>query len=143
MLRFVHLRENLKWYASFESRMIYNERPDEFKHQDGSSVYYFNSSVTFYSLYSFHTLNCEYQFYGKKRNKYLFITPMWMYIIILFALQWMPTFFYPDCLFFLRLYNNENRLIWWCGAQQRSSRSMIVRSNSKTIQYWSSTCCWC
>ena len=99
-----------------QPKIMYSERFDEFKQSRlHTSVHYYKSSVSYYSWNSFNTLYYKYQFYWKKRNTYLFLTLLWMYIIVLFVLSWMSTLLDSSNLFILRCCDSETLLRRWRG----------------------------
>ena len=99
-----------------QPKIMYSERFDEFKQSRlHTSVHYYKSSVSYYSWNSFNTLYYKYQFYWKKRNTYLFLTLLWMYIIVLFVLSWMSTLLDSSYLFILRCCGSETLLRRWRG----------------------------
>ena len=121
MFRFIHLWESMKWYASLaNSKSCIANVSMNSSNRDCTFIYYYKSSVSYYSPYSFNTLYYKYQFYWKKKNTYLFITLVLMYIIILFMLGWMSTLLDHSYLFILRCSSNESRLRWWYGRWWRS-----------------------
>jgi len=99
-----------------QPKFMYSERFDEFKQSRlHTSVHYYKSSVSYYSWNSFNTLYYKYQFYWKKRNTYILLTLLWMYIIVLFVLSWMSTLLDSSYLFILRCCGSETLLRRWRG----------------------------